>query len=592
MPRKRLLWQLYPSYLAITLIALVAVSWYFSESLYNFYIAQLADGLESRAYLTTEQISEALDVNDLIQVDKICKTLGTASSTRITVVILSGKVLGDSEKEPANMENHANRPEIRDVLEFGKARGQSVRTSPTLGINMMYVAVPLKQNNRVVGVVRASIPVTAINQALDDIYIKIFWGGLIIAICAAAVCLFISRRITRPIIQMQQTAQNFAEGKLEQRVPVPDSYELGTLAGALNQMAQQLDERIKTITQQRNELEAILSSMVEGVLAVDSEEHIVSINKSAAEFLDIEPDQARGRYVEEMVRNISVQQFIKKAIKGEQSTEADVSLPIKGERYFRLYGSTLLDNRGNKAGAVIVLNDMTRMRRLENIRRDFVANVSHELRTPITSIQGFVEALLDGAIDEPKNAKRYLEIIAKHSDRLNAIIEDLLSLSHLEEDSEKRQVTLEKVSLKPVFAAAIELSGVKAQEKQAMVNLTCEDDIQLRINPALLEQAILNLIDNAIKYSPPGETIQVNVEKDDKELSISVQDNGCGIDKKHLSRIFERFYVVDKGRSRKLGGTGLGLAIVKHIAQIHSGYVTVKSTPGKGSTFTIHLPAV
>jgi two-component system phosphate regulon sensor histidine kinase PhoR len=233
---------------------------------------------------------------------------------------------------------------------------------------------------------------------------------------------------------------------------------------------------------------------------------------------------------------------------------------------------------------------MTRMRRLENVRRDFVSNVSHELRTPVTSIRGFVEALLDEKTKEPGQVNRYLKIIAKHSDRLNAIIEDLLSLSRLEEDSERRRISCETAPLKPVLTDAIELSSTKAQEKQTTVNLLCEDDLLARINPALLEQAILNLIDNAIKYSPPNEIIKIMVEKSEKELRIAIQDNGCGIDNKHISRIFERFYVVDKGRSRKLGGTGLGLAIVKHIAQVHGGYVTVKSSLDQGSTFTIHLP--
>jgi two-component system phosphate regulon sensor histidine kinase PhoR len=230
------------------------------------------------------------------------------------------------------------------------------------------------------------------------------------------------------------------------------------------------------------------------------------------------------------------------------------------------------------------------MRRLENVRRDFVANVSHELKTPTTSIQGFVEALLEKGVDDPEQTKRYLEIIAKHSDRLNSIIEDLLSLSRLEEDQEQRRILFENASLRPALAAAIELLGPRAEQKQISVKLICADDIEARVNPALIEQAVFNLVDNAIKYSQPGEAVTVSAERTDTEIAVSVQDHGCGIDRKHLPRIFERFYVVDKGRSRKLGGTGLGLAIVKHIAQVHGGSVTVKSSLGKGSTFTIHLP--
>ncbi|OGP63333.1 MAG: hypothetical protein A2169_00875 [Deltaproteobacteria bacterium RBG_13_47_9] len=239
---------------------------------------------------------------------------------------------------------------------------------------------------------------------------------------------------------------------------------------------------------------------------------------------------------------------------------------------------------------MIVISDMTRIRRLESLRRDFVANVSHELRTPITSIKGFVETLQEGAITEPKEAERFLQIIARHSDRLNAIVEDLLTLSSLEESSEQRKIAFEITPVQPVLASVIELSSVKAEEKNITIDLDCEKDIQAKINPALLEQAVLNLVDNAVKYSEAGSQIQIRVHKADERIAILVQDHGCGIAKRHQERIFERFYVVDKSRSRKLGGTGLGLAIVKHITEVHGGYVTVESMPGEGSTFIMYLP--
>jgi len=345
------------------------------------------------------------------------------------------------------------------------------------------------------------------------------------------------------------------------------------------------------LTEQRNELETILSSMVEGVLAVDGQGRIVSVNRAAADLLRIAASQVQGRNIEEVIRNVDFQQFVRKTLENEAPTEGKISLPGQGRRFFRLHGASLADTKGGRSGAVIVLNDMTQVRRLENIRRDFVANVSHELRTPVTSIQGFVEALLDGAIHEPKKAERYLQIIAKHSDRLNAIIEDLLSLSRLEEDEERRKVSFETVALRPLLESAVELSNPKAAEKQMTIYLDCDDQIKATINAALLEQAVVNLVDNAVKYSEPGGHVRISVRRSNDELVLAVEDDGCGIDKKHLSRIFERFYVVDKGRSRKLGGTGLGLAIVKHIAQVHGGSVSVESSPRKGSTFTIRLPA-
>jgi two-component system phosphate regulon sensor histidine kinase PhoR len=237
-----------------------------------------------------------------------------------------------------------------------------------------------------------------------------------------------------------------------------------------------------------------------------------------------------------------------------------------------------------------MLNDTTKILRLENIRKDFVANVSHELKTPITSIKGFVETLLDGSVKDPAQIRQFLEIISKHTQRLDAIVDDLLSLSRLEESRSKRDFVLKKVYLKSILAAAIELSDIKAHQKRITINLNCLDDLKVNANALLLEQAVFNLIDNAIKYSEPDNIIKITAQESEKELLISVQDNGCGIEQKHLSCLFERFYVVDKSRSRKLGGTGLGLAIVKHIAQLHKGSVSVESTPGKGSTFTIHLP--
>jgi len=356
-------------------------------------------------------------------------------------------------------------------------------------------------------------------------------------------------------------------------------------------MARQLYDKIATITSQRNELEAVLSSMIEGVVAVDRQGHIMNINRAAASLLKADPIQVQGRNIEEVVREVDIQQFVRKVLEGEGPIEADVSLQIEGERFFQLHGASLPDVRDGKAGAVIVLHDITRMRRLENVRRDFVANVSHELKTPVTSIQGFVEALSEGGIGDPEQTKRYVGIIAKHSDRLNAIIEDLLNLSRLEEDQEQRRILFESAPLKSLLVAAIDLLSTKAEQQRVQVDLICKDDIEAKMNPALIEQAVFNLVDNAIKYSKAEGTVTVSAVQRDTEIIISVKDQGCGIGSEHLSRLFERFYVADKGRSRKLGGTGLGLAIVKHIAQVHSGSVTVESTPAKGSTFTIHLPA-
>jgi two-component system phosphate regulon sensor histidine kinase PhoR len=389
---------------------------------------------------------------------------------------------------------------------------------------------------------------------------------------------------------MEQIAQRFAKGQLDLRVSAAGPLELAALANALNEMARQLSDKITTITSQRNELEAVLSSMVEGVVAVDRDGHIMSINSAATGLLKVDQQQVQERNFAEVVRDVDIQQFVRRVLAEGGPIEAEVSLQSGGERFFQLHGADLPGAKGGKAGAVIVLHDITRMRRLEGVRKDFVANVSHELKTPVTSIQGFVEALSERGIEDPVQTKRYLGIIAKHSDRLNAIIEDLLSLSRLEEDQQQRRILFESAPLKPLLASAIDLLSTKAEQQKVQVELDCKDDIDTKMNPALIEQAVFNLIDNAIKYSRPGGTIKISAESGDSEIAVSVRDQGSGIASEHLPRIFERFYVVDKGRSRKLGGTGLGLAIVKHITQVHGGSVTVESTLGKGSTFTIHLP--
>lgn len=590
MLRRRLIWQLYPSFLAVTLLALVAVTWYCSGAFRNFYYQQTRSELHSLAHFAAEQVSAALDAPQTDRVDELCKRLGRAGEgrTRITVILPSGRVVADSDKDPAVMDNHSDRPEIVEALDAGF--GWSLRRSPTLGIRMMYVAIAIEKPDGAAAVVRTSIALTAIDPALADMYGKMIWGGLAVALCAAVLSYVVSRSISRPVVNMEQIAQRFAQGRLDLRVPLPGPSELAALAGALNEMARQLYDKISTITNQRNELEAVLSSMIEGVVAVDHAGHIKSINKAAAELLNVDPAQAQGRNIEEIVREADIHQFVRETLEGEGPIEGEVQLRIEGERFLQLHGAGLPETASSKAGAVIVLHDITRMRRLENVRRDFVANVSHELKTPVTSIQGFVEALSEGGIDDPEQAKRYLGIIARHSDRLNSIIDDLLSLSRLEEDQGRRRIQFENVAMKPLLASAIDLLSTKAEQQKVKVELICDEDIEAKMNGALIEQAVFNLVDNAIKYSKPEDVVTVSADQHDTEVVICVQDQGCGIGKEHLSRLFERFYVVDKGRSRKLGGTGLGLAIVKHITHVHGGSVTVKSSPGKGSTFTICLP--
>jgi two-component system phosphate regulon sensor histidine kinase PhoR len=585
--RKRLLWQLFPSYLLITIVSLVAVSWYAGHSWRKFYLEQTAGDLEARARLVENQFPGQVYEAAGPGIDEILKRLGKLTATRLTVILPSGKVLGDSHEDPARMENHADRPEFQEAMR-GRV-GIRTRYSPTLQKTMMYAAIPVKEKGRIQGVVRASLPVQAIDQALRGVYFQIGLGGLVIALLAAAVSLVIARRLNRPLEEMKRGAERFARGDLSRKVPVPETEELGSLAEALNSMAAQLDERIRTIIRQRQEQEAVLASMVEGVMAVDREERLIALNLAGAQLLQVQPEEVQQRRFSEVVGNRDLQGFVSRTLALGQPLEGEIRLQNGEVRFLQVHGAPLRDPEGSAVGAVIVFNDVTRLRKLETARREFVANAAHELKTPVTTIKGFAETLLDGAIHEPENALKFLHILARQADRLQAIIEDLLSLSRIEEETEQGRIELAGGSVKEVLQSALQACEARASEKDIKLSLAGPDELRATINAPLLEQAVANLIDNAIKYSPPGSAVQVEAVREGPEVIIRVKDQGVGIAPEHLPRLFERFYRVDPSRSRKIGGTGLGLAIVKHIAQAHGGRVTVASTPGQGSVFTLHL---
>ena len=586
MAKKRIFWQLFPSYLLITFTALLAVGGYASNSLREFYYDRTAEDLKARAWLIERQIARKIPPFNPSSLNSLSRDLGIKTNTRITIIDLSGQVLGDSHEEPSRMDNHADRPEFRNALQ-GET-GMALRFSNTLKEHMMYLAVPIILEDKLSGVVRTSIPITFIDQELRTIEFKIGGVSLAVAFLAAGISLMVSRRISKPLEQMKHSAESIARGDWKEHLSVnSDSVEISALSNALNQMALQLEDRIETITSQRNESEAVLSSMVEGVLAVDAQENVIHLNKAAGKLLEIKTDNAEGLPVEEIVRNSHLREFIERTLSGVENVETDLTIGNQNEIFLQAHGAVLKDMQENSIGAVIVLNDVTRLRRLETVRQDFVANVSHELRTPITSIKGFVETLQQGALENLEEAERFLEIISKQVERLNAIIEDLLSLSRLEQDSGTLEI--EKTKVLPILESVIRDCENKALKKNTSIKLNCPDELEVFANPPLLNQAVLNLVDNALKYSEQGGEIKVQALSTETETVIEIKDWGCGIDSAHLPRLFERFYRVDQARSRQLGGTGLGLAIVKHIAQVHGGRVSVNSTLGKGSRFSIHL---
>ena len=418
-----------------------------------------------------------------------------------------------------------------------------------------------------------------------------FWviGG-IVALLALGVTFAISRQYGRKMDELKQGAARLAEGELAHRLAIPDSEELAGLAESLNRMAAQLESRLQTVVSQRNQLEAVLSSMLEGVIAVSRDERIISVNQAAARWFDIDSEKVRGRSIPEAIRNLAIQKFVTRSLKSRTPVEDDIAVYQNGERILNIKSAPLLDMGPEPIGMLIVFSDVTQLRRLEDMRRDFVANVSHEIRTPLTAIKGFVETLHQNTVATPEEAERFLGIISKHVDRLNTIIEDLLMLSRIENEGERGDIKCEKTRLRDIFQNAIQICRPRADEKRIQIELAVDEGLSAMVDPVLLEQAVVNLLDNAIKYSDPNKTVLLQSRTSGNEIQLSVRDHGIGIEKKHLPRLFERFYRVDKARSRALGGTGLGLAIVKHIAQAHGGHVTVESRLGEGSLFTIHLP--
>ncbi len=501
------------------------------------------------------------------------------------MVLRSGKVIGDSEADPAMMDNHA---EIVEALAGGQ--GSSVRRSFTTHQPMAYAAMPVHEGGAAVGVVRAAVPVVRIDQALERFRDHLLFSGFLLAFALIVAAVVLVQRVMHPLEALSTQVERFADGDLAYRVHEPPTAEVARLGDALNDMAERLDEQIQKLTQQRNEREALLASMVESVIAVDRDERIITLNRAAGRLFGLQPDEARGRTLQEAIRIPAIHRLAAEALAAGHTVETEIVLRANGrERFLQAHGTVLRGVGSQPDAALIVLNDVTHLRSLERMRRDFVANVSHELRTPITTIKGFVETLRDGALDHPEDARRFVAIMEKHADRLAAIVEDLLALSRLEEPGGPT-LDLQAKQLRAILVSAIDACQPRAAERGIALGLECAEDVTASVDPALIEQAVINLIDNAVKYSPVGARVAVESERRDRETIISVKDAGCGIAAEHLDRIFERFYRVDKARSRELGGTGLGLAIVKHIAQVHGGRVEVESTPGVGSTFRLYLP--
>jgi two-component system phosphate regulon sensor histidine kinase PhoR len=521
------------------------------------------------------------------RLDPVVDAAAREVGARVTIVAADGKVLADSVAsgaELARMENHANRPEVRPALAGEVSRSE--RRSATVGADLLYVAVPVRRGAEVVGVARLSRGVEAIEEQSAGLWRAGALALLLALLATGILSLLLSASLGRSLREIMETARQYARGNLSARIAVRRDDELGELARIINLSADQLQGRMAEIARDRGRTNAILSAMDDGVLAVDHRGTVVLANPSLAKALDLR--EAPGRHYLEVIRQREVGTLIEEVLRTGERHDAEVEL-LHVRRVFTIAGVPFPGEEGTPPGAVLTFNDATERQRVESIRRDFVANASHELRTPLTSIRGFVEALEDGAVDEPATAQRFLGKIRTHADRMAGLVEDLLELSRLE--AGERVPELEETLPVEVAEEVVASFAGPATRKDIRLRFGDRGAPMVRTDPERLRRILENLVDNAVKYTPEGGEIEVTASPGPEGgARIEVFDNGPGIAAEHLPRIFERFYRVDKARSRELGGTGLGLSIVRHLAESVGASVTVESEAGRGARFCVTLP--
>ncbi len=584
MAERKLFSQLFIPSVTLLVLVIIIFVWFIIHSVQNFYYLEKTNELKAQAILVSRIISDE-SLKDGGELTKLCQDIGNETGTRITIISASGHVLGDSHEDPLKMDNHNDRPEVIHARKTGL--GTVIRYSHTLEQEMMYLAIPVTISKKS-WIIRTSLPITSLEDSIDGIRRTVFLIGILILLLAGGVSFILSRRIANPLEVMKHSAELFAKGDFSPKLPITSTSELNSLSHSLDQMTLQINGRIQTILRERNEREAVLASMVEGVLAVNANEQIISLNMAAAQLFHIEKYASIGKPVSSIIRNSDLLNFIEQVLASGQYQETELIFKNSSDRFLHVTGAVLHDETGESTGAVLVLNDITRIQKLENIRKEFVANVSHELKTPITAIKGFIETLRN--VKDPNDRKRFLAILESHSNRLNAIIDNLLKLSRIEGQEDSSEIRLEEGPVRAILESAVEECQSNIEENSIHIQIDCPENLSAMIHGPLLQQAVVNLLDNAIKYSDEELVVKLFARVDQNQLVITVQDFGMGIPEEHFGRLFERFYRVDKARTRKRGGTGLGLAIVKHIAHIHHGTVSVQSEVGKGSSFSMIIP--
>jgi len=589
--RLNLFWKLGFAFFALLIAILLPVDFYAERALRRDYERAGFDQLASIAHIALRSPPPSASLASGSNASADGATLRewvekiAAAGVRVTVITAEGQVLADSQSDPSTMENHAGRPEIREA--FAKGDGQSTRYSVTIKRNLLYYAVRLPVAGGTAVVLRFALPLQTVDEELWAFRRRLWLASIVMLVVTGMASLLISRSFSDRVERLTKFSLRVAEGDFRPIDADRSGDALDSLAVSLNQTAAQLDRTIRTLTEERNLSSAILGSMVEGVAVVNASERLLFANRGFAEILDLDVPPKSGSALVEVVRQTELIEAVRAVLNGESRVETEIVTGTLRQRFFAVTVASV--RAAETSGAVIVLHDITELRKLERVRRDFVANVSHEFKTPLTAIQGFAETLLAGAIDDPQNRLRFLEIILEHSRRLARLTDDLLKLSKM--DADRLELEIRCLSVSQFVESCIETTQRPAAEKDLRISVNLQQPVpDIAADRRRLAEVLQNLLDNAMQYTPAGGQIMVSASADHAEVTFTVSDTGIGIPRADQFRIFERFYRVDVARSREVGGTGLGLAIAKHLVEVHGGRIWVDSEVGQGSQFHFTVP--
>lgn len=584
--KQRLFTKILLTYLAIILTLLGVLDFYLTRLTERREIDEISRSLEQKARLIAQEINRTSPLGALRQ--KLVESRAPADA-RITWIEPHGVVMADTDANASEMENHATRPEFIEAL-AGRV-GRSIRFSHTLHIDFLYVAVPLKNNGTILGALRLAYPLSDLQQKIRDVRRQIWLSSLIAFLVAGVIGYFLSRSLVSRIDKLTEFSESIATGNFQDRISMHGQDELNLLADSLNSTADQLSKLFESLNSERIKLQTVLENMSEGILVLDREKKVALSNRAFDNLFSRSRPIEAGTPWYEALRHAELQPFFEGVFASPITATKSFSLHSTPERFFQATLVPVKNLKGDLEMTIAVFYDTTAIERVERVRKDFVANVSHELRTPLTSIQGYAETLLEGAIDDAQRRGEFLERIRQQAVRLGKLTADLLTLSTIE--SGKYPFKRSRTDLSKVIRDSTEAIRTFADQKRIVVRFEpSPTPTQSECDPDAIYQVLLNLLDNAIKFSPEEATVEIMVQAAEKLWKISVVDHGTGIPSIDLPRLSERFYRVDKARSRELGGTGLGLAIVKHLVEAHGGKLSIESELGKGSTFSFTLPTL